>query len=69
MGLQVDPASMQKRTGKSLWVGLNNEVVNVETYALQHYEMTGYVGYVIPEEVYCKRLIISLIVSMPRPAF
>ncbi|KAF7778490.1 hypothetical protein Agabi119p4_2835 [Agaricus bisporus var. burnettii] len=41
----VDPASMQKRTGKSLWVGLNNEVVNVETYALQHYEMTGYVGF------------------------
>jgi Fanconi-associated nuclease 1 len=31
--------------GKSIWEGEGKEVVNVETYALQHYERLGYKGY------------------------
>ncbi len=31
--------------GKSIWKGQGEEVVNVETYALQHYERLGYKGY------------------------
>ncbi|KAI9460027.1 VRR-NUC domain-containing protein [Russula earlei] len=31
--------------GKSMWKGQGDEVVNVETYALQHYERLGYKGY------------------------
>jgi hypothetical protein len=31
--------------GKSIWKGQGEEVVNVETYALQHYESLGYKGY------------------------
>ncbi|KAF8503697.1 VRR-NUC domain-containing protein [Russula emetica] len=31
--------------GKSIWEGQGEEVVNVETYALQHYERLGYKGY------------------------
>jgi fanconi-associated nuclease 1 len=31
--------------GKSIWKGQDEEVVNVETYALQHYERLGYKGY------------------------
>ncbi|KAH9997581.1 hypothetical protein BJV77DRAFT_983478 [Russula vinacea] len=31
--------------GKSTWKGQDEEVVNVETYALQHYERLGYKGY------------------------
>lgn len=31
--------------GKSIWKGEGGEVVNVETYALQHYERLGYKGY------------------------
>ena len=31
--------------GKSIWKGESEEVVNVETYALQHYERLGYKGY------------------------
>lgn len=31
--------------GKSIWEGQGGEVVNVETYALQHYERFGYKGY------------------------
>lgn len=31
--------------GKSIWKGEGEEVVNVETYALQHYERLGYKGY------------------------
>ncbi|KAI0295465.1 VRR-NUC domain-containing protein [Russula brevipes] len=31
--------------GKSTWKGQEDEVVNVETYALQHYERLGYKGY------------------------
>jgi hypothetical protein len=31
--------------GKSIWKGSGEEVVNVETYALQHYERLGYKGY------------------------
>jgi hypothetical protein len=31
--------------GKSIWNGKGEEVVNVETYALQHYESLGYKGY------------------------
>jgi len=31
--------------GKSIWKGQGGEVVNVETYALQHYERLGYKGY------------------------
>ncbi|KAH9060002.1 VRR-NUC domain-containing protein [Lactarius vividus] len=31
--------------GKSIWQGQGDEAVNVETYALQHYERLGYRGY------------------------
>ena len=31
--------------GKSIWKGQGEEVVNVEIYALQHYERLGYKGY------------------------
>jgi hypothetical protein len=31
--------------GKSTWQGQGDETVNVETYALQHYERLGYRGY------------------------
>lgn len=31
--------------GKSVWKGRGNEAVNVETFALQHYERLGYKGY------------------------
>ncbi len=31
--------------GKSVWQGQGEEAVNVETYALQHYERLGYKGY------------------------
>lgn len=43
---KVAPDPTPKRTGKSSWVGFSDEAVNVETYALQYYEMHGYVGYV-----------------------
>ncbi|KAI0699994.1 VRR-NUC domain-containing protein [Cytidiella melzeri] len=33
------------RTGKSIWIGRDEEEVNVETYALQHYETSGYKGF------------------------
>ncbi|KAF9447872.1 hypothetical protein P691DRAFT_705955 [Macrolepiota fuliginosa MF-IS2] len=39
------PEPTPKRKGKSSWVGFSDEVVNVETYALQYYEMHGYVGW------------------------
>lgn len=32
--------------GKSLWVGKCGEEVNVETLALQHYELQGFKGLV-----------------------
>jgi len=38
--LQRDPEK-----GKSTWRGQGEEVINVETYALQHYERLGYRGY------------------------
>jgi Fanconi-associated nuclease 1 len=31
--------------GKSTWQGQDDEAVNVETYALRHYERLGYRGY------------------------
>ena len=37
------PKGIQK--GKSTWKGQGEEIVNVETYALQHYESLGYKGY------------------------
>lgn len=37
--------TMAKVTGKSIWRGWENEEVNVETLALQHYEEQGYKGY------------------------
>ncbi len=33
-------------TGKSVWKGRDGEEVNVETFALQHYETLGYKGFV-----------------------
>ncbi|KAI0086435.1 VRR-NUC domain-containing protein [Irpex rosettiformis] len=33
------------RTGKSVWKGRDNEEVNVETFALQHYESLNYKGF------------------------
>ncbi|KXN91395.1 hypothetical protein AN958_00657 [Leucoagaricus sp. SymC.cos] len=37
--------STPKRTGKSTWVGHSDTSVNVETFALERYEMHGYVGF------------------------
>ncbi|KAF5358415.1 hypothetical protein D9756_001293 [Leucocoprinus leucothites] len=41
----LPPKAPPKRTGKSSWIGFSDESVNVETYALQRYEMEGYVGF------------------------
>lgn len=37
---------MRKAMGKSIWKGRDDQQVNVETVALQHYEALGYKGYV-----------------------
>ena len=37
---------MRKAMGKSVWRGRDDQQVNVETVALQHYEALGYKGYV-----------------------
>ncbi|EMD38241.1 hypothetical protein CERSUDRAFT_93772 [Gelatoporia subvermispora B] len=35
----------EKRTGKTIWKGRNDEEVTVEMFALQHYENQGYKGF------------------------
>ena len=44
-GMRVLMPTKGVRKGKSIWKGEGEEVVNVETYALQHYERLGYKGY------------------------
>ncbi|KAI9466069.1 VRR-NUC domain-containing protein [Lactarius psammicola] len=41
----VSSSQRDSEKGKSTWQGQGDEVVNVETYALQHYERLGYRGY------------------------
>ena len=53
LGVRISPIFDMKvlmpikgvQKGKSIWKGPGEEIVNVETYALQHYERLGYKGY------------------------
>jgi hypothetical protein len=36
--------TVKDMTGKSVWRGRHSEEINVETFALQHYEKMGYKG-------------------------
>ncbi|KAF9817812.1 hypothetical protein IEO21_03154 [Rhodonia placenta] len=50
--------TMAKVTGKSIWRGWENEEVNVETLALQHYEEQGYKGF------HCEGRIVSTLFGL-----
>ena len=56
MRLLISIKGIQK--GKSIWKAEGGEVVNVETYALQHYERLGYKGY------HCEGRIVTILFGL-----